>query len=245
MIYIDPTQNGFFQGFAKFIKHEYGEPCEITADYTKVGTWILNWLSFKNGIHRVVTENGGDYIAIQTEDKHRLENKAYMDFLNGAIKVYHYFENLHIGYSDSYRLINEESKDIDVLFYGYINDYRSVVLDKIKNLTIAHNVFGNDLQNMINRSKIVVSCHCYKDNDWDWDRIPQLICNKQFFIAEKYFDKTFNDNWSKYIVLTDREKIPELCEYYLNNPIERLKVVDKAFDYMKNEYPSKFIKHDK
>ena len=95
MYLIDPTNNGFFQDYARFVQHEFckGEPSEITKDYTRTdGIWILNYVSWKNGVDKTIFQNGCQYIAIQTEDKHCLENQQYMQFLNKAIKVFHYFQ---------------------------------------------------------------------------------------------------------------------------------------------------------
>lgn len=59
------------------------------------------------------------------------------------------------------------NKDIDVLFYGSINDRRSHILQTLKELglcvVIPEMIFGNDLNPYIARSKICLNIHFYAD----------------------------------------------------------------------------------
>ncbi len=246
MIYIDSSNNKFFQRFARYIQYELlldgknGE-FEITNDYSKRGTWLLHYASFVNRVHDIIVPNGCEYIAIQTEPQEKYRKTGYKEFLDGAQKVYYYHDNFQIGYSDFWRLEMEEAKDIDVLFVGAINDLRQDILTQIPNATIKSDLYGDELLRTVMRSKINLSIRYYPNNNTDWERIPQLVCNKNFVIGEEYQDNTLNNIcFEAGIVLGKREDIPKLCKYYLDNPLLRLKSSDKAFEWMKKNYLTVF-----
>jgi hypothetical protein len=77
-------------------------------------------------------------------------------------------QNLHyvpIGYSKSltHPPLNTQ-KDIDVLFYGYINDRRQYILDQIKpfaKVVATQGTYGAQLFELIARAKIVLNLHFY------------------------------------------------------------------------------------
>lgn len=89
-------------------------------------------------------------------------------------------------------LFNTEQKDIDVLFYGGINDRRKQVLDALKgenwNVYIVdshHGVTNKELCNLINRSKIVINILYYDFNViFDYYRNSFVLSNNTMLISE-------------------------------------------------------------
>ncbi len=243
MIYIDPSNNKFFHRFAKYIQYEMfpGQETEITNDYTKKGLWVLTYASFVNRVHDVIVPNGCEYIAFQTEPEEKFKKTGYREFINAAKKAYYYHQNFQCGYSDYWRLEMEEAKDIDVYHYGTLNVLREEVLNKIPNVTIDKEIWGDDLLRKLMRCKIVLSIRHYANNNTDWERISALVPNKIFIIGERYQDESLNKICDHAgIVLGERDQIPSLVKHYLANPIERLQRVDSAFDYMKYHYATIF-----
>lgn len=238
MIYIDPTNNKYFQGFVKVIQYHLGKPSEITTDYKKEGLWILNYVSFKNGVHNLLKNSS--YIAIQTEHLHIKGDIGYLNFLKNAKKVLDYTKDSIFGYSPIYRLEREAIKDIDILFFGSMNSRRKEVLDTIvPKPVIYNNLFGNELQNIIMRSKIVICIHYYSKPNPDLARIIPLISNRQFVIAETCSDEKLNP-LSGIIVTGNANELPKLCEYYLANPLKRLYWIDKSYDFIVNNMKISF-----
>lgn len=231
MIYIDPTTNGYFRSLAEVIQMELGEPSEITSDYTKRGTWILNYVSFKNK----VTVNG-PYIALQTEQMEIVGNRKYRNWLKGAIKVWDWTDNLWFGYSLAYRLQAEKAKDIDVLFYGEMNERRLKIMNDIREanpnaaVSVVTGRYGRDLWFMIHRAKIVLSIHHYERPQNDMPRIAPLLSNGCFVICEKTIDEKFNA--IPELVIVPRERIAERVKFFLDNPVSRLHWADRGRDWM-------------
>lgn len=83
--------------------------------------------------------------------------------------------------------ISFTDKDIDILFYGNINTYRKNILDKISkkyNIKIVEKIFGKELINYIERSKIVLNIHYYEDALLEICRIHEAIPYKCRIISE-------------------------------------------------------------
>jgi len=69
--------------------------------------------------------------------------------------------------------------DIDVLFYGSVNDRRSAVLDRMTALGLrcqtVFNTFGEKLDRLIARSKIILNVHFYEPGLFESIRVFPLI----------------------------------------------------------------------
>ena len=107
-------------------------------------------------------------------------HKNFYNFLKEADEVWDYDERqveviktindnvrIHIlkPYKDwsSYKT----NKDIDILFYGALNEHREKVLNELKKkykVVICNGVWGNDLDSYIARSKILLNIHYYYDS---------------------------------------------------------------------------------
>ncbi len=234
MYLIDSSSNKYFQGFAHYVKERLGDECEITDDYSRKGTWVLNFVSFKNGVHKKII---GDYIAIQTEQMNAKGTDAYINFLAEAKSIWDWKTNFKIGYADYWRLEMEDAKDIDVLFYGALNERRRNILDAIAifnpgiRMEILTNVYGANLQSYVMCSKIVLSIHHYENPDNDMPRIAPLLSNRSFVIAEKCNEDWFNDIHD--ITIRPTDEIPGCVTFYLNNPLKRLEMIDRGYDFIK------------
>lgn len=236
MYYIHHTNSLVFHSISKVIQYELGDKCEITNDLSKKnGIWILFYDSYYNNIHKLINS---DYIAVQSEPLHVKGDNEYYEFLNNAIDVWDYTSNFKIGYSKIWETEYQQSKPIDVLFYGSLNERRLSVLNKIKNVTILNgdsSNFGNSLWiDYIMKSKIILSVAFYEPSNNDLFRIAPLLSNRCFVISEKCNDEEFNNNTN--LLTCDKNDIPELCEYYVNRPIERLEWIDKGYEYIKKNH---------
>jgi len=243
-MYLIHKQGGYFYSISKMVEEALGEPCVHTSSTNDKGIWVLFFTSFLSGFYKTINS---PYIVIQTEPSERTFNRypEYKLLCDNAVKVLDFSKNLEIRYSNSYRLDCEDSKEIDVLFYGVLSHRRKILLDKInvKNKVIFHTsppLAGKDLWKQINNSKIVLSISCYDDRyEPDWVRIAPLLSNRTFVIAEEVKDHTFN-NLSEYINITNYNNIPTLVNYYIENPIERILWSDKGFDYIR-QHKTKII----
>jgi len=243
-MYLIHKQGGYFNSISKMIEEVLGEPCVHTSNPNEEGVWVLFFTSFLSGFYKSIK---GDYIVIQTKPLERTFNRypEYKVMCDNAMKVLDYSKNLEIRYSNNYRIECEESKEIDVLFYGVLSHRRKELLDKIDvpNKVVLHTsppVAGADLWRLINKSKIVLLINTHDSSqEFDWVRLSPLLSNKVFVIVEKNDDPKY-DYLSNHIAITNYDYIPTLIKHFLKNPLGRAQWADKGFDFIR-QHKTKII----
>ena len=236
-MYLIHKQGGYFNSISKMVEEVLAEPCIHTSNINEKGVWVLFFTSFLSGFYKSIK---GDYIVVQTEPPERTFNRypEYKIMCENAIKVLDYSDNFEIRYSNNYRVEHEESKEIDVLFYGVLSHRRKELLDKIDvpNKVILHTsppVVGAELWRLINKSKIVLLINTHDSaQEFDWVRLSPLLSNKVFVIVEKNDDSKY-DYLSSHIAITNYDYIPTLIKHFLKNPLGRAQWADKGFDYIR------------
>ena len=88
---------------------------------------------------------------------------------------------LKIGYQKELNRISEaDYQDIDVLFYGSLNERRKFVIDKLVekglNVKILFGVYGKDRDQWISRSKVVLNHHHY--NSEIFEVVPATLVQR-------------------------------------------------------------------
>ena len=79
-------------------------------------------------------------------------------------------------------------KDIDILFYGSMNEHRRIILDKLKmkyKVVELTNVYGDALDTYILRSKVLLNLHYYTTNLQEQARMIRWIGAPCRIISEK------------------------------------------------------------
>ena len=158
------------------------------------------------------------------------------------------------GYSKIYEDEFEIEKDLDIVFYGSMNNRRSKILDKIsrvikpKKLSIIETTQHNHIK-MIKRAKIVIDIHYYDDDKpIDYYRISPLLSNKVFVIHEdvQKEDKKSEayKHLSKSIIFSSYDDFANVCKKWIDvSQEERDNVSEKTYKIFKNEFGlEKFIK---
>jgi hypothetical protein len=86
------------------------------------------------------------------------------------------------------RLDKSKKKDVDVLFYGSINERRKDILDKLvaKGLTVKtlFGVYGRERDEWVERSKLVLNHHFYNSQIFEIVRVFYLLTNSVAVVGE-------------------------------------------------------------
>jgi tetratricopeptide (TPR) repeat protein len=152
-------------------------------------------------------------------------------------------ELIKILYSPSLETINQlpdEKKNIDVLFYGAITDERRLIREtlqkKLPNKTICFyvNLWGQQRDDTIARSKIVLNIHGYSSNIFESSRVCHLLSNKAFVITEKSIDDDDYKELDGGLIRVEKERIVEMVVKYLELSEERSKVTNRGYQAVKN-----------
>lgn len=130
--------------------------------------------------------------------------------------------------------------DIDVLFCGALNDRRDYLRKKLKSLGLytvfVSNVFGEERDRLIAKSKIVLNIHYYDSKILEVVRLVHLLANKKCVISEKGSEESINNIWAKGVVLCEYDEIVSNVLIHLFDDKKRHKQEITGYSFIKN-YP--------
>lgn len=143
-------------------------------------------------------------------------------------------QHVPIGYvSQLTRISKPDEEDIDVLFYGSVNQRRQHIIDTLK----AHGVktlavfgkYGAERDVLISRAKIVLNVHFYQTKIFEMVRISYLLANRCFVISEGGSDSKEETEFSQGLVFAEYHNLVKVCLDYLDRPSERKQIAEKGF----------------
>lgn len=180
----------------------------------------------------------------------RWDNKKCLDILKECDEIWDYDQNnidflkseynldakLHLlQYTPELEcipLMNKENYDIDILFYGYMNEYRNNVINTLRSALPNKNIktcmaWGTELDSYIKRSKIVLNIHYYDTNRQEQARIFYLLCNNKCVISEISTTNYYKD----LIIECDSTTLVDTCKSLLESDewYEKSKTVTNKF----------------
>jgi hypothetical protein len=138
-----------------------------------------------------------------------------LEYNNDNYNMYKNIKNIHeVKIPINSKLLIHNDKDIDLLFYGTMNDRRKKILDSYKKhfkIVILTDVFGNELQEYLKKSKIVLNIHYYENALLETCRINEVLRYGCKIISENV--NSNNDNmYGNMILFTDFFEIEETVE---------------------------------
>jgi hypothetical protein len=141
------------------------------------------------------------------------------------------------GYHDSLEIIEHaEKRDIDVLFYGSINQRRKELLEKLSSrcsVKVLQGVFGEERDELIGRSRIVLNMHYYPTRILESVRISFLLNNRCFIITEDSDDMPYK---SVDLVAARYRKLIDTCISYIRQPDEMERIRTENYEQFKRKY---------
>jgi len=119
----------------------------------------------------------------------------------GAEKVRY----LPIGFQKELQRIDiTVEQDIDVLFYGSINERRRDILNQIEakglNLKVLMGVYGKERDQWIARSKVILNHHFYESQIFEIVRVSYLLTNAKAVVAEVNPETVIEDRFRKGVI---------------------------------------------
>jgi hypothetical protein len=129
---------------------------------------------------RYVNEVLGKY---KVWDYHSENAKRLSAFLGKAV------EYVPLGYvPELTRIEKTDREDIDVLFYGTVNERRRTILDRLEatglKVDILCGVFGAERDAWIARSKVVLNVHSHEPGVFEVVRVAFLLANAKAVVSE-------------------------------------------------------------
>ena len=144
------------------------------------------------------------------------------------------------------------SKNIDILFYGSLNNKRKNILDNLisnYNINVViknNNIWEDDLDKLIYSSKIILNIHFYENSTLEMHRISYLLNNKAFIISEKTDETHLMSKYSSGIIFCEYTKIIDSCLFWLRQDSNKRKQIsDKGYSIFKKESFEEYLNLDK
>jgi hypothetical protein len=143
-----------------------------------------------------------------------------------------------VGYARALERITPREEDVDVLFYGSINDRRRLVLDQLKSrgvkVEVLIGVYGEPRDQFIARSKIVLNMHFYEHRPrFEMARCFYLLTNGRFVVSEESFDIT-SSGLAEGMAVAKYEELAERCIFYLTARHRRARIARRGKEIMQS-----------
>ena len=133
-----------------------------------------------------------------------------------------------------------KKKNIDVLFYGLLNERRKLIINNLlkKNIKVKHlfGVYGEDRDEWIAKSKLVLNLHMYESKIFEIIRVFYLLTNGIPVVSEIDNNTKFNNNYLDGIKKSSYNEIEDDIIHLLNNDVERFNLGEKGFKSI-TKYP--------
>jgi hypothetical protein len=152
-----------------------------------------------------------------------------------------------LGFSRSLcRIEKTEMQDIDVLFYGAMNERRKKVLDDLSaaglHVISLIGVYGAELDHYIARSKTVLNLHFHASKIFEIVRVGFLLNNKKAVVAEVDADTEIDPALRAAIVGVDYDQlVPTLVSLVRNDQL-RFEAEETGFRIFSQRTQSEFLK---
>lgn len=132
------------------------------------------------------------------------------------------------------RIERREPPDIDVLFYGSLNERRRLVIDRLAaqgvNIHAAYAVYGAERDALIARSRLVLNVHYYPTNIFEMIRVSYLLANRTAVVSERSPDTEIVPELAGAVAFAPYERLVETCVSLLCDDAKRRALADSAFE---------------
>jgi len=125
--------------------------------------------------------------------------------------------------------------DIDVLFYGSVNERRARILNALKSagikVHIVFGVYGAERDQLIARSKIVLNVHFYESKVFEIVRVSYLLANAKAVVTECAPQTELEEGLRDGLLAVPYDSLLEGCQRLLRNGEERQELETRGFEW--------------
>lgn len=142
---------------------------------------------------------------------------------------------LRIGYMPALTRIDRAAQeDVDVLFYGTVNERRQAIIDALAStglrLKVLNGVYGAERDAWIARSKVVLNMHYYESKVHEVIRTSYLLANRKAVVSECAADTEIDDDLRAAVVAVPYEQIASACRELVLDEPRRAEIEKNGFE---------------
>lgn len=139
------------------------------------------------------------------------------------------------------RLPETTEKDIDVFFFGSFHKRRQAVLDGLRarglNVQSAFGVYGDALDQLIARSKVVINVHFYVNGCFEIIRVFDLLANHCAVVTELNPGERMDEDLAHAVVAGPYEQLVDVAEALVRDNERREAVAAAGFQALAKRSP--------
>ncbi|HEY6897980.1 MAG TPA: hypothetical protein VI279_12015 [Rhodocyclaceae bacterium] len=142
-----------------------------------------------------------------------------------------------LGYAPSLeRVPAGVAQDIDVLFYGTVNERRGRILDGLRgrglNVVSLHQApqFKADLDGYIARAKVVLNLHFYETHIFEIVRVSYLLTNRKAVVAEVNPNTEIDPDLRRAVAAVPYQGLVEACHALVLNESARHRLEQTGYE---------------
>jgi SAM-dependent methyltransferase len=143
------------------------------------------------------------------------------------------------------RITAPQTQDIDVLFYGSLNERRIVVMKALKDagvkLHTAFGVYGKERDDLIARSKIVLSVHFYNAKIFEMVRVSYLLANSKAVVAECCSGTELEPGLADALLVCPYDSLVNSCLSLLQNEEQRQRLETRGLQWFSQRKESEIV----
>lgn len=151
-----------------------------------------------------------------------------------------------IGYAPELSKITPSEEDIDVLFYGSINDRRANVLNTLSargvKVKAVFGIYGDARDALIARSKIVLNAHFYPAKVFEIVRVSYLLANRKCVVSERGCRSEEESPFEQGVAFSDYDGLVETCIALLHDADRRKQIAAAGFAAISSRPQSEFLR---
>ncbi|MGH9498665.1 MAG: class I SAM-dependent methyltransferase [Terriglobales bacterium] len=136
-------------------------------------------------------------------------------------------------------------QDIDVLFYGSVNERRMRILNALSDagatVQVAFGVYGKDRDQLIARSKVVLDVHFFDNKAFNAPRIAYLLANSKAVVAERSSEIELEREASGAFVALPYDSLVQGCLALLRNDVERKNLEARGYQWFSRQRESQIL----
>lgn len=155
-------------------------------------------------------------------------------------------QHVPIGYVPQLTRISQTEEDIDVLFYGSLNERRWHVIQSLQahgvKTEAVFGVYGNERDQLIARSKMVVNIHFYEAKVFEIVRVSYLLANQRFVVSERGCNPVEEAAFSEGVVFADYNELVKACLDFLSRSEDRRRIAAAGFKLMSQRSEIDYLK---
>jgi SAM-dependent methyltransferase len=154
---------------------------------------------------------------------------------------------LPVGYAPGLSRVRHAAvKDIDVLFYGSLNERRSAILNELTRqgvkVTSLFDAYGADRDDAIGRAKIVLNVHFYDAAIFESVRVSYLLANGVCVLTEGDAHDPDLAPLGSGLAVEPYHRLVSRCLGLLKNDAERVHLARNGFAAMQSRSQSRLLK---